>query len=256
MRCPVKAMLLKGKVAIVTGASRGIGSAIATRFAKEGAKVVLNYNRSAEEAAKLLAKIKEVGGEAIMVKADVSNATEVKQLVQKAVNAFGRIDILVNNAGVMFPNTFLDADESVWDKTIDINLKGAYLCSREVAPIMLEQKKGKIINISSNSGIYHPSALRFVEYTVSKAGMNGLTRALALKLGPYVNVNAICPGWIKTEMTENTNPQLEKTILEETPLKRFGTAEEVANAALYLASDESDFVTGELHMVAGGRGMH
>jgi len=249
-------MLLKGKVAIVTGASRGIGSAIATRFVREGAKVVLNYNQSEEAATKLLAKIRSEGGEAITVKADVSKANDVKQLVQRAVDAFGRVDILVNNAGVMFPNTFLDADESVWDKTIDINLKGAYLCSREVAPIMLKQKKGKIINISSNSGIYHPSALRFVEYVVSKAGMNGLTRALALKLGPYINVNAICPGWIKTEMVENTNPELEKTILEETPLKRFGIPDEVANAALYLASDESDFVTGELHIVAGGRGMH
>ena len=249
-------MLLKGKVAIVTGASRGIGSAIATRFVREGAKVVLNYNQSEEAATKLLAKIRSEGGEAITVKADVSKANDVKQLVQRAVDAFGRVDILVNNAGVMFPNTFLDADESVWDRTMDINLKGAYLCSREVAPIMLKQKKGKIINISSNSGIYHPSALRFVEYVVSKAGMNGLTRALALKLGPYINVNAICPGWIKTEMVENTNPELEKTILEETPLKRFGIPDEVANAALYLASDESDFVTGELHIVAGGRGMH
>jgi len=249
-------MLLKGKVAIVTGASRGIGSAIATRFVREGAKVVLNYNQSEEAATKLLAKIRSEGGEAITVKADVSKSNDVKQLVQKAVDAFGRVDILVNNAGVMFPNTFLDADESVWDRTMDINLKGAYLCSREVAPIMLKQKKGKIINISSNSGIYHPSALRFVEYVVSKAGMNGLTRALALKLGPYVNVNAILPGWIRTEMVENTNPVLEKTILEETPLKRFGTPDEVANAALYLASDESDFVTGELHIVAGGRGMH
>ncbi len=180
----------------------------------------------------------------------------MKQLVKKTVDAYGRVDILVNNAGVMFQNTFLDATEEIWDQTIDTNLKGAYLCSKEVAPIMLKQKKGKIINISSNSGIYHPSALRFVEYVVSKAGMNGLTRALALKLGPYVNVNAICPGWIETEMVGNTDPEVERVVLEETALKRFGTADEVVNAALYLASDDSNFVTGELHMVTGGRGMH
>ena len=249
-------MKLKDRVAIITGASRGIGSAIAKRFAKEGAKVVINYNQSEDKASRLVDEIRMNGGQALAVRADVSKPDEVKQLVKKTVDAFGRVDILVNNAGVMFQNTFLDATEEVWDQTIDINLKGAYLCSKEVAPIMLKQKKGKIINISSNSGIYHPSALRFVEYVVSKAGMNGLTRALALKLGPYVNVNAICPGWIKTEMVAETDPEVERMVLEETALKRFGTADEVANAALYLASDDSDFVTGELHMITGGRGMH
>jgi len=243
-------------VAIVTGASRGIGSAIATRFAAEGAKVVINYNQSEAAALRLAEEIQARGGQATAVRADVSKPSEVKQLVERTFAAYGRIDILVNNAGVMFQKTFLDADEEIWDRTIDINLKGAYLCSKEVAPIMLKQKRGKIINISSNSGIYHPSALRYVEYTVSKAGMNGLTRALALALGPYVNVNAVCPGWIKTEMTGSADPELEKLVLTESPLKRFGTVDEVANAALYLASDDSDFVTGELHMVSGGRGMH
>ena len=247
---------LENKVAIITGSSRGIGSAIARRFAAEGAKVVINYNLSEAKASRLADEINSDGGQAITVKADVSVPVEVKQLVRKTIEKYGRIDILVNNAGVMFQQTFLDATEAVWDETIDINLKGAYLCSKEVAPIMLEQKKGKIINISSNSGLYHPSAMRFVEYVVSKAGMNGLTKALALKLGPYINVNAICPGWIKTEMVADTDPDLEKRLIEETALKRFGTADEVANAALYLASDESDFVTGELHIVAGGRGMH
>ena len=249
-------MRLENRVAIITGASRGIGSAIARRFAAEGAKVVVNYVSSEEKAMHLADEIRKAGGEAITVKADVSKPEEVKQLVKRAFEKYGRIDILVNNAGVMFQQTFLDAPEDIWDKTIDINLKGAYLCSKEVAPIMLRQKKGKIINISSNSGLYHPSAMRFVEYVVSKAGMNGLTKALALKLGPSVNVNAICPGWIKTEMVADTDPELERRLIEETALKRFGTVDEVANAAVYLASDESDFVTGELHLVAGGRGMH
>ena len=249
-------MKLDDRVVIITGASGGIGSAIAKRFAKEGAKVVVNYNKSEDKASRVVDEIRKNGGLALAVRADVSKPDEVKQLVKKTVDAYGRVDILVNNAGVMFQNTFLDATEEIWDKTVDINLKGAYLCSKEVAPIMLKQKKGKIINISSNSGIYHPSALRFVEYVASKAGMNGLTRALALKLGPYVNVNAICPGWIETEMVGNTDPEVERRVLEETALKRFGTADEVANAALYLASDDSNFVTGELHMVTGGRGMH
>ena len=121
---------------------------------------------------------------------------------------------------------------------------------------MLKQKKGKIINISSNSGLYHPSAMRFVEYVSSKAGMNGLTKALALRLGPYVTVNAICLGWTKTEMVAETDPETERMILEETALKRYGTPKEVADAALFLASDEADFITGELLIVAGGRGMH
>jgi 3-oxoacyl-[acyl-carrier protein] reductase len=249
-------MRLKGKVAIITGASRGIGSAIARAFAKEGAKVVINYNLSEEKAKQLAEEIRKNGGEAITIKADVSKPDEVKQLVRTTVDRYGRVDILVNNAGVLFDKTFLDATEEIWDKTIDINLKGAYLCSKEVAPIMLKQKMGKIINISSNSGLYQPSAMTLVEYVASKAGMNGLTKALALQLGPHINVNAICPGRITTEMIANSDAELDKKIVEETALKRFGTPEEVANAAVYLASNESDFVTGELHIVAGGRGMH
>jgi 3-oxoacyl-[acyl-carrier protein] reductase len=151
---------------------------------------------------------------------------------------------------------FPDTDDDVWDKTIDINLKGAYLCSKAVAPTMLKQKSGKIVNVSSNSGLYHPSAMRFVEYATSKAGMNGLTKSMAIRLGPYINVNAVCPGWIKTDMVAAYDPELGKRLMDETPLKRQGTPEDVANAVLYLASDESDFVTGELHLVSGGRGMH
>jgi 3-oxoacyl-[acyl-carrier protein] reductase len=169
---------------------------------------------------------------------------------------YGRIAVLVNNAGVLITKDFFDTNEDEWDKTIDVNLKGAYLCSKEVAPIMLKQKKGKIINISSNSGLYHPTAMRFVEYVTSKAGMNGLTKALALRLGPYITVNAICPGWIKTEMVAETDPEVERKILEETALRRYGTPEEVAASALFLASSEADFITGELLIVAGGRGLH
>jgi len=249
-------MRLKDRVAIVTGASRGIGRSIAKLFAKEGARVVINYYSSEELASQVAEEIKKEGGQALLVKADVSKPDDAKRLVKSTLDAFGRIDVLVNNAGVLFPVDFLEASEETWDKTIDVNLKGAYLCSKEAAPVMLRQGKGKIINISSNSGLYHPSAMRFVEYVASKAGLNGLTKALALKLGPQVTVNAICPGYIKTEMVAHNDPETERRLLEETALKRFGKPEEVASAALFLASDQADFITGELLIVAGGRGMH
>ena len=247
---------LKDRVAIITGASRGIGRSIAQAFAQEGAKVVINYNNNETKASELAKGIEKQGGHAICVKADVSNLGDVKRLVSKTLDTYGRVDTLVNNAGVMYPEDFLSTSEEVWDRTIDVNLKGAYLCSKEVAPIMIKQKKGKIINISSNSGLYHPSSMRYVEYVTSKAGMNGMTKAMALRLGPYITVNAICPGYIQTEMVAHNDPATEKMLLDETALKRFGRPDEVANAAVFLASDEADFITGELLIVAGGRGMH
>ena len=247
---------LNGKVVIVTGASRGIGRAIAARFAAEGAKVVVNYVSAEGEARKVVGGIESGGGKAVAVRADVSKSADVKHLVESAVKQFGRVDILVNNAGVMVSKPALEATEDDWDRTIDVNLKGAYLCSKEVAPLMMEQKGGRIINMSSNSGLYHPSAMRFTEYVVSKAGMNGLTKALALAWGPHITVNAICPGWIKTEMIEGTDPEVEKRILGETALGRWGTPDEIAGAAVFLASKDANFITGELLIVAGGRGMH
>ena len=249
-------MRLKGQVAIVTGSSRGIGKTVAEVFAQEGAKIVVNYNSSESRAQAVVNEIQMRGGDAIHVKADVSNVEDVRRLVRSTLDRFGRIDILVNNAGVESMVDFLEAKEDVWDRTIDVNLKGAYLCSKEVAPVMLRQQRGKIIMMSSNSGLYHPSAMRHVEYVTSKAGMNGLTKALALRLGPYITVNAICPGYIKTEMVAYNDPEFERKLIEETALRRFGTTEEVAATAVFLASSEAEFITGELIIVAGGRGMH
>jgi 3-oxoacyl-[acyl-carrier protein] reductase len=247
---------LSGKVAIVTGSSRGIGKAIAQRFAAEGAKVTVNWVGGEREASAVVEGIERDGGDALSVRADVSRLADVQHLVSSTLDHFGRIDVLVNNAGIMVGKGVLETTEDEWDRTIDINLKGAYLCSKEVAPVMLRQKSGKIINISSNSGLYHPSAMRFTEYVTSKAGMNGLTKAMALALGPHITVNAICPGWIKTDMIEGTDPEVEKRILDETALKRWGAPDEVASSAVFLASHEADFITGELLIVAGGRGMH
>jgi 3-oxoacyl-[acyl-carrier protein] reductase len=247
---------LDGKVAIVTGSSRGIGRSIAERFAAEGAKLTVNWVGGEHDAATVVDTIKQGGGDAISVRADVSRLSDVQHLVRSTVDHFGRVDVLVNNAGVMVSKNVLETTEDDWDRTIDVNLKGAYLCSKEVAVIMLRQESGKIINISSNSGLYHPSAMRFTEYVTSKAGMNGLTKALALALGPHVTVNAICPGWIKTDMVEGTDPLVERRILDETALRRWGTPDDVAASAVFLASSDADFITGELLIVAGGRGMH
>jgi 3-oxoacyl-[acyl-carrier protein] reductase len=247
---------LEGKVAIVTGASRGIGRSIALRFAGEGARVVVNYRNRSSEADAVVDTIRQAGGEAVAMAADVSSSADVQRLVEWTVEQYGRIDILVNDAGVMVAKGLFETTEDDWDQTIDINLKGAYLCSKAVAPIMIRQEGGTIINMSSNSGLYHPSAMRFTEYVVSKAGMNGLTKAMALALGPHVTVNAICPGWIRTDMVEIIEPEVQQRILDETALHRWGTPDDIASSAVFLASDEAAFITGELLIVAGGRGMH
>ncbi len=247
---------LAGKIAIVTGASRGIGRAIAMRYAAEGARVVVNYVANADLAAEVVEEIRQSGGDAFAVAADVSNRADVERLVQATLDHYGRVDILVNDAGVMINKSVLETTEDDWDRTIDINLKGAYLCSKAVAPIMMKQQGGTIVNISSNSGLYHPSAMKFTEYVVSKAGMNGLTKAMALAFGPYITVNAICPGWIRTDMVEEIDPATQQRILDETALARWGTPDDIAASAVFLASADAAFITGELLIVAGGRGMH
>ena len=246
-------MRLNGKVALITGASRGIGHSMAELFAKEGAKVAINFYKSEKEALDLADEIRKRGGEAIAIKADVSNINDIKKMIQTTLEKFGTIDILVNNAGIILSAAFLDCTDEVWDKTMDVNLKGAFLCSREVAPIMLEKKKGKIINISSASGLAERSAVGNTPYAVSKAGLLGLTRSLAVNLGPYVNVNAICPGLTETDMAASLKPERRRKPIEESIVKRIGKPEEIANAALFLASDESDFITAEIMTVAGGR---
>jgi len=217
---------------------------------------VVNHVSGGGAAEAVVAGIRAAGGEAIAVRADVSKAADVAALVAATLDRYGRIDILVNNAGVMFTKPTLETSEDEWDRTIATNLKGPYLCSKAVAPIMIAQGAGAIVNMSSNSGLYHPSAMRFTEYVVSKAGLNGMTKAMALAFGPQIRVNAICPGWIRTDMVEEIDEAVHQRILAESPLGRWGTPADIASAAVYLASDESSFVTGELHLVAGGRGMH
>ena len=245
---------LTGRVAIVTGASRGIGSAIARKLAEEGAKVVINYNTSSKQAEETRREIAEKGGESITYRGDVSNSRDVKEMVEATLAKFGRVDILVNNAGIIFRKRILESTEEEWDRTLDVNLKSVYLCSKAVAPIMIQQKHGKIVNISSISGLNGPSsAVEIPDYTASKAGVIGLTRALAIDLAPTINVNVVCPGAVETDMLGTMAEEARRMRIVETPLKRFGRPDEIAAAVLFLASDDSDFVTGETLVVSGGR---
>jgi len=246
---------LQGKVALVTGAGRGIGHTISKLFAKEGAKLIINYSRSEKEARSLAEELMKSGQEVLLVRADVSRSDEVKGMISQAIKRFARIDVLVNNAGVLIPEPFLESTEETWDKTMAVNLKGAYLCSKEVAPIMLKQGKGKIINISSICGLAERTALRNTAYVVSKAGIIGLTRSMAVNLGPTINVNAICPGMIETDMIVVLGPERVNAGIEDAILKRIGKPQDIAYAALFLASDESSFITGEILTVSGGRAM-
>jgi len=198
--------------------------------------------------------LSEKGAEAVVVRGDVSNSRDVTSLVEDTLSTFGRIDILVNNAGIIFRKKILDSVEAEWDRTMDVNLKGVYLCSKAVAPVMLRQGGGKIVNISSISGLNAPaSALEIPDYAASKAGVIGLTRAMALNLAPTINVNVVCPGATETEMFGTMTEEGKKLRLAETPLGRFGKPEEIAEAVAFLASDASSFITGETLVVSGGR---
>ncbi len=246
-------MRLKGKVALITGGGRGIGRSIGKLFAEEGAMVAINYLTFEEGAKNLADEIHKLGGEAQVIRADVSMGDQVKRMVQEVVRRFRTIDILVNNAGIWMKTTFLTSTEEIWDRTLNTNLKGAYLCAKEVAPIMLSKKRGKIINMSSVAGLAEKTAVSNTPYVVSKTGIIGLTRSLAVSLGPHINVNAICPGVIESDMTQSLPVEITRMQAEESILRRIGKPDEVARAALFLASDDANFITGEILTVSGGR---
>jgi len=244
-------MKLKGKVALITGSGKGIGKAIALEFAEEGANVIVNYNKSKKEAEEVVREIKRIGSKAISVKADVSKKDEIDKLIEISLKEFKKIDILVNNAGVISVAPLQNITEEEWSKTMDVNLKGSFLCSQAVSKIMMKQKSGKIINISSIYGSIFGGEY-VIHYCVSKAGVANLTKSLAKALAPHVKVNSISPGNIDTEMTRRAGDDFIKKVIEKTPLKRLGKPEEIAKAAVFLASNDSDFITGQNIVVDGG----
>lgn len=251
-------MRLEGEVAWVTGAARGLGWAIAQGLAREGATLALNDLRPLEEAE---VRIRKMGGTVLTMKGDVSNAREVRQMAEKILKEFGRIDILVNNAGggLDVPFSILDMEEQDWDRVVDLNLKGVFLCCKAVIPPMRKQGKGKIVNISSLAGRSSATTVG-PAYTGAKAGVLGLTRHLAKTEGPYgIRVNAVSPGSILTERLAERFQSYPKDEQEKrlatTPLRRFGKPEEVAAAVVFLVSDEASFITGANLDVNGGRFM-
>ncbi|RJQ29953.1 MAG: glucose 1-dehydrogenase [Peptococcaceae bacterium] len=245
-------MRVKDRVAIITGSGSGIGRATAHRLAEEGAKVVIT-DIVEERAASAAAEITSKGGTAIAVKADVSKSSEVENLINKTIEAFGRIDILVNNAGFTVDALIKNMTEEMWDAVVDTCLKGAFLCSKFASNYMIEQNYGKIVNISSRAYLGNPGQ---ANYSSAKAGIVGLTRSLALELGRYnINVNAVAPGMVNTEGLKS-HPKYDFLIersIKNTPLKRVGEPVDIANVILFLVSDESSYITGDVLHVTGGR---
>lgn len=243
--------MLKDKVAVITGAARGIGREIALTFAGYGAKVVVNYNGSEENAAKLVEEIKANGGEAAAFKADVSDFAQAEALMKFAAGEFGRIDILVNNAGITRDNLVLGMKEDDFDKVININLKGTFNCIKHVYRIMMKQKYGRIINMSSVVGVEGNAGQ--VNYSASKAGVIGITKSIAKELGSRgITANAIAPGFIKTDMTDALSDKQKDAMLEHITVKRLGEVSDVAETAAFLASDKASYITGQVIKVDGG----
>ena len=244
-------MNLKGKVAVVTGASRGIGKGIAIELAKAGACVVINYKSNDEAAEKTFQEIRELGVYALKIKGDVSDYEFSKQMIKTTVEKLGKIDILINNAGISKVGLFMDATPEEWDNVLNVNLKGAINCSHSAVKEMIKQKSGSIINISSMWG--NVGASCEVIYSASKGAINSFTKALAKELAPSnIRVNAIAPGVIDTEMNDWLSYDDRKALAEEIPMMKFGEVRDVGMLATFLASENSKYITGQVITIDGG----
>lgn len=247
-------MMLKDRVALVTGASRGIGRAAALRLAKEGAVVIVNYNGNKEKAEETVAMIEEAGGRAQAYGCDVADGEAVGVMVKDIAEEFGHIDILVNNAGITRDGLMLRMSDEDFDKVIATNLTGAFHCLKHVSKYMIKQKYGKIINMSSVTALMGNAGQ--VNYAAAKAGIIGMTRSAARELAiRKINVNAIAPGYIATDMTAVLSDNVKEKITTAIPLGRMGSVEDIAEAVLFLASDSSSYITGQVISVDGGMNM-
>ncbi len=245
---------LNGRVAVVTGSSRGLGRAIAVKLASLGAKVVVNYYSNSDGANETLRLIQDAGGEAIVMQADVSIFAEAQKLVQTAIDHFGRLDILVNNAGTTRDTLLVRMSEEDWDVVLDTNLKGVFSCCQAAQRTMLRQRYGRIVNISSIAGLVGNAGQ--TNYTASKAGMIGFSKALAKEVGSRnITVNVVAPGYIPTDLSSTIPPDLLAKGMEIMPLGRPGTPEDIANAVAFLASEEGNYITGQVLAVDGGLAM-
>lgn len=243
--------MLKGRCAIVTGATRGIGKAIAIKLASLGADIVINYRKSEEEAKEVQKEIDSLGVKSLLVQADISIEEDAKRLIDEAKKNFGKIDILVNNAGIVKDNLIVRMKKEDFDKVIDVNLKGTFNCMKQVTPIMMKQRQGKIINMSSVIGLVGNAGQS--NYAAAKAGIIAMTKSLAKELGGRnIQINAVAPGFIDTAMTEGLSDKVKEEALKQIPLKKFGKPEDVAKAVAFLASEDADYITGQVIHVDGG----
>lgn len=243
--------MLNGKTAVVTGGAKGIGRAIALKLADLGANIVVNYRSSEKEAESIINELKAKGVKALAVKADVSKFEEAETIMKAAVAEFGSLDILVNNAGITRDALLLRMKEADFDSVIEVNLKGCFNCVKHASSIMLKQKRGRIVNIASVIGLVGNAGQ--ANYAAAKAGIIGITKSVAKELGSRgITVNAIAPGFIKTDMTEVLSDKVKDSMLDSIPLKRLGEPEDVANLVAFLASDEASYITGQILNVDGG----
>lgn len=244
-------MDLSGKIALVTGGSRGIGREIAIELAKHGASIAISYVSNEEKAIEVIESIQEYSVKAMCVKADVSREEEVERLVDTVKKQLGPIDILVNNAGINMDALIIRMKTQEWDQVIDTNLKGTYLCTRLVAKDMLKKRYGKIINITSVAGV--AGNIGQSNYSASKAGIIGFTKAVAKELASRnINVNAIAPGLIETDMAQALKEEIRESLIKSVPMGRLGSPKDIANIVVFLASDKSDYITGQTINVDGG----